>query len=85
MKVHTSSCSVIASRAGEAKSTERLRGGGVQIFLGLCAGVFLLTAAAKLASDFADPRLAQPDPLVWFLSSRQLLILVALLEIGVGS
>ncbi len=53
-------------------------------FLLGCAGLFALTATAKLFSNFADPRLQGPDPFLIFVSSRSLLILTSFLEFFVA-
>ena len=52
-------------------------------YLFFAAIVFSGTAVAKLLSDFSDTELKSYDPFLRFLTAGQLIVLVALLEIGV--
>ena len=52
-------------------------------YLFFAAIVFSGTAVAKLWSDFSDTELKSYDPFLRFLTAGQLIVLVALLEIGV--
>ena len=51
-------------------------------YLFFAAIVFSGTAVAKLLSDFSDEELKSYDPFLRFLTAGQLIVLVALLEIG---
>lgn len=44
-------------------------------------GAFLTTALGKLLSNFSDPRLAKPDPFLFFISTAHLMVAAATLEI----
>lgn len=49
------------------------------------AGILLLTASAKLFSNFTDPRLQSPDPFLVFLTGRTLLLLTSFTEFFVAA
>lgn len=62
-----------------------LRGFKSSFFLTTAGALLALTAALKLASALGGVRiLSKPDPLFWFLSNRQMLVLAALLEMTIA-
>jgi hypothetical protein len=70
----------LAQRTGLNESGRLTR-----LFLMSAGWIFLLTAAIKFMSAMQEARvLGRPDPLLEFLSTRQLLALTALLEAGVA-
>lgn len=57
----------------------------VRVYLASAVCIFVFTAAAKLTADYTPEELLLRDPFISFLTARQLVFLVAFIELGVAA
>ena len=62
----------------------KLRSFMVHAYLCFCILAFVVTATAKLSSDFSLPLMNAVDPVFFFIKAKYLLVMISVVELGVA-
>ena len=68
--------------AFSAPKMGKLRSFMVYAYLCFCILAFVVTATAKLSSDFSLPLMNAVDPVFFFIKAKYLLVIISIVELG---